>query len=67
MMEDEEKLSNRQEIGALPKHDLAPLSVGALRDYIASLQAEIARAEAVIRQKDFARGHADSFFRPASK
>jgi uncharacterized small protein (DUF1192 family) len=62
-MEDEENLSNRQEIGALPKLDLAPLSVGALRDYIAGLRAEIERAEAVIRQKDAARGHADQFFK----
>jgi len=62
-MEDEENLTNRQEIGKLPQLDLSPLSVGALRAHIAALQAEIARAEAAIRQKEAARGHADSFFK----
>ncbi len=62
-MEDEENLSNRPQYGHVPKLDFTPLSVGALRDYIAALQAEIARAEAAIGQKDAARGLADSFFR----
>ncbi len=39
------------------------LSVADLRAYIGELQAEIARANAAIAQKEGARGHADSFFR----
>ena len=42
---------------------LDPLGVGELRDYIAELQAEIARAEAAIARKQDHRGVADSFFR----
>jgi uncharacterized small protein (DUF1192 family) len=47
----------------LPHLDFSPLSVGALRDYISALKAEIARAELAIRQKEVARGHADSVFK----
>jgi len=60
---DEENLTNRQPAGNLLQVDFSPLSVGALRDYISALQAEIARAEAAIVQKEVARGHADSFFK----
>jgi len=62
-VDDEEKLTNRQHAGHLPQVDFSALSVGALRDYIAALQAEITRAEAAISQKAAARGHADSFFK----
>jgi uncharacterized small protein (DUF1192 family) len=62
-MDDEENLTNRPSSGNLPHLDFSPLSVGALRDYISALKAEIARAESAIRQKEAARGHADSFFK----
>ena len=39
------------------------LGVTELRDYIAELQAEIARVEAAIGRKQDHRGVADSFFR----
>jgi uncharacterized small protein (DUF1192 family) len=39
------------------------LSIADLHDYISELRGEIARAEAVIAQKEGARGHADSFFK----
>ena len=42
---------------------LEPLGVAELRDYIAELQGEIVRAEAVIVRKQDHRGVADSFFR----
>ena len=42
---------------------LDALSVADLRAYIGELEAEMARAEAAITQKDSARGLADSFFR----
>ncbi len=42
---------------------LDALSVSDLRDYIAALQAEIARAEAAITKKQGARGHAEGFFK----
>jgi uncharacterized small protein (DUF1192 family) len=59
MFEDEEISRPRR----VEKPLLDPLSVTDLRFYIAELQAEIARAEAAIAQKEGARGHADSFFR----
>jgi uncharacterized small protein (DUF1192 family) len=65
-MDDEEKLTNRPSSGNLPHLDFSALSVDSLRDYIAALHAEIGRAEAAIRHKDAARGHADSFFRKTS-
>lgn len=43
--------------------DLSRMSVGDLKDYIADLKAEIARAEAAIVKKDKARAGADSFFK----
>ena len=43
--------------------DLSRLSVGDLRDYIADLKTEIARAEAAIALKDKARAGAASFFK----
>jgi uncharacterized small protein (DUF1192 family) len=63
-MEDEDKLTNRLFPGLLSRPDFAPMSVGALQDYIAGLKAEISRAESAIQQKTAARGHADSFFKP---
>lgn len=45
------------------KKDLTRLSVGDLREYIADLKTEIARAEAAIAVKDKARSGADSFFK----
>jgi uncharacterized small protein (DUF1192 family) len=44
---------------------LEPLGVAELRDYIAQLQAEIARAEAAIARKQGHRTAADSVFRKA--
>ena len=43
--------------------DLSRMSIGDLREYIAELQAEIARAEAAIGKKEGARKGADSFFK----
>lgn len=43
--------------------DLSRMSVGDLKEYIAGLQAEIARAEAAIAQKDKARAGAAAFFK----
>ena len=45
-----------------PKN-LEPMSIAALEDYIAELEAEIARARAVIAEKGDARNEAESFFR----
>ncbi len=59
MMEDEESLRPKR----VEAVKLDVLSVADLRAYIDELQAEIARAEAAIAQKDSARGFADSFFR----
>jgi uncharacterized small protein (DUF1192 family) len=42
---------------------LDTMSVADLRDYIAELRGEIARAEAAIAGKEGARGFADSFFK----
>lgn len=43
--------------------DLSRMSVGDLKEYIAGLHAEIARAEAAIAQKDKARAGAAAFFK----
>jgi uncharacterized small protein (DUF1192 family) len=43
--------------------DLEPLSIAALGDYIAELQAEIDRARQVIERKKLARSAADGAFR----
>jgi len=45
------------------KKDLTRMSVGDLKEYIADLQAEIARAEAAIATKEKARAGAVSFFK----
>ncbi len=59
MMEDEESQRPKRVERVL----LDVLSVADLRAYIGELQAEIARTEAAIAQKQGARGLADSFFR----
>ena len=46
-----------------PPRDLAPLSIGELKDYIADLEAEIARARAAIQAKRGVRSGAESLFR----
>lgn len=46
----------------VPK-DLEVMSIEALRDYIADLQAEIRRAEGMIASKDKARAGAEAFFK----
>lgn len=43
--------------------DLSSMSIGELKEYIAGLQAEIARAEAAIAHKDKARAGAAAFFK----
>lgn len=45
------------------KKDLTRMSVGDLKEYIADLNAEIARAEAAIVTKEKARAGAASFFK----
>ena len=53
----------------LPQHrrvervNLDPLGIAELREYIAALQAEIARAEQAIGQRQKQQSVADSFFR----
>jgi uncharacterized small protein (DUF1192 family) len=61
MLEDEELPQKKRSWLEQPLLD--PLSVADLRLYIAALSDEIGRAEAAIRKKEGARGHADSFFR----
>lgn len=43
--------------------DLSLMSVGDLKDYIADLQAEIARAEAMIASKQSSRSEAEKWFK----
>ena len=43
--------------------NLALMSIGALNDYIAELEAEIARVREAISDKQSARGDAESVFR----
>ena len=58
---DEEDLEPR---AALPKpRKLETMSIAALCDYVAELEAEIARVRAVIAAKEDARGDAESAFR----
>ena len=45
------------------KKDLTRMSVGDLKEYIAELKAEIARAETAILPKDKARSGAEGFFK----
>lgn len=47
---------------AAKARDLTPMSVGELQDYIASLEEEIARAEAAITKKQAHRGAIDALF-----
>lgn len=42
--------------------DLETMSIGALRDYIADLRSEIARAEAAIEKKQDVRSGAEALF-----
>ena len=49
----------------LARPPLDDFSVGALRDYIADLKAEIARAEAAIDAKQGAKTAAEAFFKRA--
>ena len=44
--------------------DLQPMSVGELKDYIAALEAEIARADAMIAKKNAHRSGIDALFGP---
>lgn len=48
---------------SVPPKDLTTLSVAELQQYIASLEAEIARARAMIDAKQAHRTAADSFFK----
>ncbi len=57
--EDEPKPKPRR-VSPIP---LEPLGVSELRDYIAELQGEIARADAAIARKEGHRGDAERFFR----
>lgn len=43
--------------------DLSNLSIGELEEYIAAMEAEIARVREVIRTKRDVRGAAESFFK----
>ncbi|MSO72318.1 MAG: DUF1192 domain-containing protein [Rhodospirillaceae bacterium] len=45
------------------KKDLGRMSVGDLKEYIAEMKSEIARAEAAIESKGKARTGAESFFK----
>lgn len=48
----------------LPPRDLEVMGIGQLTDYIAGLEAEIARARAAIARKQSARSAAEAFFKP---
>lgn len=45
------------------KKDLSDMSIAALHEYVAELEAEVERARATIRDKEAARTGAESFFR----
>ena len=62
MFEEEERPRRAPRFAPLP---LDGLGVQELRDYIASLQAEIARAEAAIAARGQQRSAADALFRGA--
>ena len=63
MMWDEDEDGPKPKLRRVTAIPLDPLSVAELRDYIAELQVEIARAEAAITRKEGHRGEADRFFR----
>ena len=56
-----EDIEARRKPGAKPM-DLQPMSVGELRDYIAALEAEIARAEETIAKKEAHKNGLDALF-----
>ena len=58
--EDDDELPQHRK---LPPKDLTPLSVAELNDYIAGLEAEIARTRAAISAKQSHRVGADSLFK----
>lgn len=58
-LEDDELPQHRK----VPPKDLTPLSVAELNDYIAGLEAEIARARQAIAAKQSHRAGADSLFK----
>ena len=58
---DPEDLEPRSE-SAKPK-DLEPMSLEALNDYIAELEAEIVRAKGLLAAKESSRGSAETFFK----
>lgn len=60
MLPDEEEAPKPR--GILPK-DLDMMSIEALQDYVAELEAEIARVNDKIARKKDARGAAESFFK----
>lgn len=59
-MDDDDLVSKR---GPILQKDLGPLSVKELRDYILSLETEIARARGAISAKTDVRAGAESLFR----
>ncbi len=61
-MEDDDLKLQHVEAGFQPRM-LASLSIEALGDYIAELEAEIARAREAVAEKESARGAADSVFK----
>lgn len=62
MAADEEDNEPRKTAGFEPRV-LERMSIDELRDYIAALKAEIARAEADIKAKESVRAGAEAFFR----
>jgi uncharacterized small protein (DUF1192 family) len=60
-MRDDDELPRPKSL--VQKANLDPMSVGQLNDYIAELEAEIARARADIARKQAVRGAADSVFK----
>ena len=61
MMWDEDEV--KPPVRRISPLQLDPLGVSELRDYVAELQVEIARAEAAIARKEGHRGEAEKFFR----
>lgn len=59
-MDDEDQRPGRK---PAPPKDLTLLGIAELEDYIAGLEAEIARAQAEIDEKKKHRGGADALFR----
>jgi uncharacterized small protein (DUF1192 family) len=59
-MDDEELLPSRK---PAPPKDLSLLGIAELEDYIAGLEAEIARAQAEIVEKKQHRGGAEALFK----